>query len=93
MRLIKFKPTHNAFRALQSSYVDGRIHLTDLIKKESDRLAQVREDLAKEALQFEAMCSQFMVKDDKITDSVIEDAKDAKHAALYRKREIENLFT
>lgn len=28
LRLIRFKPTHAAFRNLQDSYVDGRIHLT-----------------------------------------------------------------
>lgn len=33
LRLIRFKPTHEAFRHLQDSYVDGRLHLTQLLEK------------------------------------------------------------
>lgn len=33
LRLIRFKPTHEAFHNLQDSYVDGRLHLTQLLEK------------------------------------------------------------
>lgn len=41
LRLIKFKPTHNAFRNLQDSYVDGRLHLTQLLSNGRDRLLNI----------------------------------------------------
>lgn len=33
LRMIRFKPTHDSFRYLQDSYVDGRLHLTELLEK------------------------------------------------------------
>ena len=38
LRLIRFKPTHQAFKNLQTAYVDGRLHLTDCVKKGTNRL-------------------------------------------------------
>ena len=33
VKLIKFKPAHNSFRKLQETYVDARLHLTNLLMK------------------------------------------------------------
>lgn len=93
LRLIRFKPTHNAFRNLQGSYVDGRLHLSDLVAKGTERLQKIQKELADEQAQLEQMCSQFITKDNKITDSVIEDTKGANAAANQRKREIASLFS
>ena len=57
LRLIKFKPTHNAFRNLQTSYVDGRLHLSALVKTGTERLDKIQRDLEEEQAQFESMCS------------------------------------
>lgn len=53
LRMIKFKPTHNAFRNLQGSYVDGRLHLSDLVSKGTQRLEKIQKELADESAQLE----------------------------------------
>ena len=54
---------------------------------------KIQKELADEQAQLEQMCSQFITKDNKITDSVIEDTKGANAAANQRKREIASLFS
>jgi hypothetical protein len=67
LRLIRFKPTHKSFHHLQQSYVDGRLHLTQLLEKGRKRLEDIELELKKETAQFDAMCNQFMNKDTAIT--------------------------
>ena len=57
MKLIKFKPTHEAFRKLQESYVDARAHLGAQIVEGQKRLESIEEDLRKEQAAFDQMCN------------------------------------
>lgn len=60
LRLIRFKPTHQAFKSLQNAYVDGRLYLTDCVKKGTNRLEEIRLDLKVETDKFDTMCNQFI---------------------------------
>jgi thiamine phosphate synthase YjbQ (UPF0047 family) len=48
MLLIKFKPTHAAFRHLQEAYVDSRAHLQAQIVQQQTRLEAIQADLRRE---------------------------------------------
>jgi len=72
-KLIKFIPAHDSFRKLQATYVDARLYLTELILKGKQRYGQVQEELEAEEKQFKDMADQFMNKDGKLTDKIIEE--------------------
>ena len=55
-KIIKFKPTHEAFRKLQEAYVEAQMHLSQSIEEGGKRLKQIEEDLRTEQAQFEKMC-------------------------------------
>lgn len=91
-KLIKFIPAHESFRKLQDTYVDARLHLTELILKGKDRYESVQKELEAEEKQFKDMADQFMGRDGKLTDKIIEETKQQNQAANSRKREILKLF-
>lgn len=91
-KLIKFKPAHESFRRLQETYVDARLFLTELIMKGKNRYETVQRELESEEKQFKAMADQFMGRDGKLTDKIIEETKQQNQAANTRKREIMKLF-
>ena len=91
-KLIKFKPAHDSFRRLQETYVDARLFLTELIMKGKRRYEDVQRELEAEEKQFKQMADQFMGRDGKLTDKIIEETKQQNQAANTRKREILKLF-
>ena len=91
-KLIKFKPAHESFRRLQETYVDARLFLTELILKGKKRYEEVQRELEAEEKQFKQMADQFIGRDGKLTDKIIEETKQANQAANSRKREIMKLF-
>ena len=91
-KLIKFKPAHNSFRKLHETYVDSRLYLTNQILKGRNRYEEIQKELETEERQFRSMCDQFMNKDGKMTDDIIEEAKRTVAAANTRKGEIMKLF-
>ena len=95
--MIKFKPTHEAFRKLQEAYVEAQMHLSQAIEEGGKRLKQIEEDLRQEQAQFEQMCSQFMNKDAQIMDAVADHAVATGltpgQASAGRKNEIIKMFT
>jgi len=70
MKLIKFKPTHSAFRHLQEAYVDSRAHLQAQIVQQQTRLEAIQADLRREQEQFEEMANNFLAKDGRIVEKV-----------------------
>ena len=92
-KLIKFKPAHHSFRRLQETYVDARLFLTELIMKGKRRYEDVQKELEAEEKQFKQMADQFMGRDGKLTDKIIEETKQQNQAANTRKREIMKLFS
>lgn len=74
-KLIKFKPAHESFRRLQDTYVDARLFLTELILKGKKRYEEVQRELEAEEKQFKQMADQFMGRDGKLTDKIIEETK------------------
>lgn len=74
-KLIKFKPAHDSFRRLQETYVDARLFLTELIMKGKRRYEEVQRELEQEEKQFKQMADQFMGRDGKLTDKIIEETK------------------
>jgi hypothetical protein len=91
-KLIKFKPAHNSFRKLHETYLDARLYLTNQILKGRNRYEEIQRELETEEKQFKSMCEQFMNKDGKMTDEIIEEAKRTVAAANTRKGEIMKLF-
>ena len=91
-KLIKFKPAHNSFRRLQETYVDARLFLTELIMKGKNRYEEVQRELEAEEKQFKQMADQFMGRDGKLTDKIIEETNKTNQAANTRKKEIMKLF-
>lgn len=94
-KLIQFKPAHNSFRNLQESYLDARMYLTDLVHKGKKRLLDVQKELKQEQEQFQNMADQFMNRDGKLTDNILEEEKavgGTNVAATTRKGEIMKLF-
>lgn len=92
-KLIPFKPCHDSFRKLQDSYLDSRLYLTNLIMKSKSRFDEIQRELEAEQKQFQAMCDQFVKKDGKLTDQVIEDSVATNVAANTRKGQIMRLFS
>ena len=74
-KLIKFIPAHDSFRKLQETYVDARLYLTEMILKGKQRYELVQQELEAEEKQFKDMADQFMGRDNKLTDKVIEETK------------------
>ena len=91
LRLIRFKPTHEAFRSLQDHYIGGRGHLDTLLTSGKKRLIEVEAELKEEEAKFEQMCSSYLGNDIKITKRVVEETSGV--VANSRKRDIMNLFT
>ena len=94
-KLIQFKPAHASFRKLQESYLDARLYLTELTHRGKKRLLDVQRELKQEQEQFQSMADQFMKRDGKLTDNILEEEKSkggTNVAAMSRKGEIMKLF-
>ena len=63
-----------------------------MIMKGKRRYEEVQRELESEEKQFKSMADQFMNRDGKLTDKVIEETKQQNQAANIRKREIMKLF-
>jgi len=60
--------------------------------KGKTRYEAVQRELESEEKQFKAMADQFMGRDGKLTDKIIEETKNQNQAANTRKKEIMKLF-
>ena len=69
--------------------------MTELTHRGKKRLLDVQRELKLEQEQFESMANQFMKRDGKLTDNILEDEKSkggTNVAAMSRKGEIMKLF-
>lgn len=63
-----------------------------MILKGRKRYEQIQRELEEEEKQFKSMCDQFMQKDGKMTNEIIEESKKTIVSANTRKGEILKLF-
>lgn len=55
--------------------MDARLFLTEIIMKDKNRYEEVQRELEAEERQFKQMADQFMGRDGKLTDKIIEETK------------------